>query len=353
MKKLVKIGDRLVGEGQPCFIIAEAGLNHNGDPELAKELIKIACQSGADAIKFQKRTIGDILIKEVLDAPYLRSTALAPTYGEHRYKLELADEIWHELNNLARQHGIVFSASAWDHKSADFLESIDVPFFKTPSADIINLPLLEYIAKKKKPMIVSTGMCTLEEIDEAVEVIQRHNDQFILLHCISNYPCTDSEVNLKIIETLKKRYGVPVGYSSHDKGVAIPASAVSLGACVIEKHFTLDRTMLGPDHAASLEPQGLAKMIKYIRHTEMALGSGEKFLNEAEREPRKRLAKSVVAKVDIPKGTVITADMLMVKGPGSGLKPKYISELYGKIAQEDVLEDTLIPLDSVNWPNNF
>jgi len=235
-------------------------------------------------------------------------------------------------------------------KSADFLERLDVPFYKIPSADLINLPLLEHIAKKGKPIILSTGMSTLEEVDEAVAVIKKYNDKFILMHCVSNYPCRDDEVNLRVMDTLRERYGVPVGYSSHDKGVAIPAVAVALGANVIEKHFTIDRTMVGPDHAASLEPQGLEKMIKYIRHSESAFGSAEKFINAAEKEVRVRLAKSIVAKKNITKGTRITADMLTVKGPGSGLKPKYIVELCGRVASVDIGEDTLVPHDALDWP---
>lgn len=352
MIKHVKIGNRLVGDGQPCFIIAEAGVNHNGNPELAKKLIEIAAAAGADVVKFQKRTNEDILTKEALAAPYIKPTALAPTYGEHRAKLELNESVWKELSEFAAGKNIMLSASAWDPKSADFLEKLDVPFYKVASADIINLPLLEHIAKKGKPVILSTGMSTLEEVDEAVNAIKKHNDQLIILHCVSNYPCEDGEVNLATMKVLKDRYQVPVGYSSHDKGVAIPAVAVALGASVIEKHFTIDRTMVGPDHAASLEPQGLEKMIKYIRHGQAAIGKEEKFINDKEKEVRVRLSKSIVAKRKISKGTVIASDMLTVKGPGNGLKPKYITQLCGKIAQCDLAEDAHLPQDSVNWPTS-
>ncbi len=352
MKSVVKIGNRPVGAGQPCFIVAEAGVNHNGDPALAKKLIAIAAEAGVDAVKFQKRTNEDILTKEALNSPYLKPTALAPTYGEHRAKLELSEDVWRELNDFARSKGLIFSASVWDPKSADFVQGLDVPYFKIPSADLTNLPLLEHVAKKGRPLMVSTGMSTMEEIDEAVSTIKKYNDQLILLHCVSNYPCLDEEVNLKAIKKLKERYGLPVGYSSHDKGVAIPAVAVALGADVIEKHFTIDRTLIGPDHAASLEPQGLEKMIKYIRHSESALGTGEKVVSAAEKEVRIRLAKSIVAKTSITKGTLITAEMLAVKGPGNGLKPKYLTELYGKIAPFGITEDTLIPLEALNWPTS-
>lgn len=352
MIKHVKIGNRLVGDGQPCFIIAEAGVNHNGNPELAKKLIEIAAAAGADVVKFQKRTNEDILTKEALAAPYIKPTALAPTYGEHRAKLELSESVWKELSEFAAEKNIMLSASAWDPKSADFLEKLDVPFYKVASADIINLPLLEHIAKKGKPVILSTGMSTLEEVDEAVNTIKKYNDQLVILHCVSNYPCEDGEVNLATMKVLKDRYQIPVGYSSHDKGVAIPAVAVALGASAIEKHFTIDRTMVGPDHAASLEPQGLEKMVKYIRHAQAAIGKEEKFINDKEKDVRVRLSKSIVAKRKISKGTVIAPDMLTVKGPGNGLKPKYITQLCGKIAQCDLAEDAHLPQDSVNWPTS-
>ena len=349
MGKTIKIGNRLVG-AESCLVIAEAGVNHNGDPILAKKLIEIAAESGADVVKFQKRTNEDILTKEALAAPYNKPTALAPTYGEHRAKLELKEEVWRELRDLAGQKGIMFTGSVWDPKSADFLEKLDVPFFKIPSADLTNLPLLEYVAQKGRPVILSTGMASLEEVDEAVAVIRKHHDELVLLHCVSKYPCEDHEVNLRVMETLRKRYGLPVGYSSHDKGVALPAAAVALGAAVIEKHFTLDRTMVGPDHAASLEPQGLARMIKYIRHVESAMGSGEKRVSEAEKEVRIKLSKSIVAKARVANGVLITREMLAVKGPAKGLKPRYINELEGRIAQVDLEEDAFIPEEALGWP---
>lgn len=350
MKKVFKIGSRYVGEGQPCLIIAEGGVNHNGEPELAERLIKVAAEVGVDVVKFQKRTVKDILTKEKYDSPYIKPTSLGPTYGKHREKLELGDRVWKRLKSVATKAGLMLSGSAWDHKSADFLEDLDVPFFKIASADLTNLPLLAHIARKGRPVILSTGMSTLEEIDEAVAEISKHNDELILLHCVSTYPCDDSDANLRGIEMLRNRYDLPVGYSSHDKGVAISAVAVGLGACVIEKHFTLDRTMVGPDHAASLEPQGLEKMIKYIRHTESALGDGIKKIMDSEIEPRSRLAKSIVTKRNISKGTLITEDMLTVKCPGDGLKPKYISSLCGRIAISDIEADTLVPINALDWP---
>ena len=350
MGRTIYIGGQPVGEGHPCFIVAEAGVNHNGDKELAKKLIESAKDCGADAVKFQKRTVEDILIKEALEKTYDSPTALAPTYGEHRKKLELSEDIWRELRDFAKEKNIIFFASAWDKKSADFLDELGVPVFKIASADLTNLPLLEHIAQKKKPMIMSTGMSTLEEVDEAVETVLLYNKDLILMHTVSDYPCTEDKVNLRMIDVLRKRYNLPVGYSGHETGIAIPVAACALGAVVVEKHFTLDRATRGPDHAASLEPEGLRRVVKYIRvAVEPAMGDGVKKITENELKSRAKLAKSIASKVLIPKGTVITANMLTVKGPGTALKPKHLKELVGKTAQSDVLEDTLIPTEALDW----
>ena len=347
---MIKIGDRPVGEGYPCYFIAEAGVNHNGSIELAKRLVDEAVIAKVDAVKFQKRTVNDILIAGALNQPYTSPTALGATYGEHRQRLELSEEDYQELSEYCRGKGITFLASTWDIKSADFIESLGVPAFKTASADLTNLPLLEYIAKKGKPMIVSTGMSTMEEVAEALEVIRKYNEQIILLHCVSNYPCESSEVNLRVMQTLREKFNVPVGYSGHEKsGWAVTLAAITLGAVVVERHFTLDRTLPGPDHAASLDPLGLLRLVLNIRDMESAIGSGEKRISEAEMQIRKRLAKSIVARCDIEEGTVMLPEMLTVKGPGDGLKPKYLPLLCGKTARHKIRADTLIPPEALEW----
>lgn len=346
----IQIGDRPVGEGHPCYFIAEAGVNHNGSLELAKRLVDAAVTARTDAVKFQKRTIDDILIADALNQSYTSPTALGATYGEHRQRLELSEQAYEELAQYCGAKGITFLASAWDIKSVDFIESLGVPVFKTASADLTNLPLLEHIAKKGKPMIVSTGMSILEEVSEAMEVIQKYNEQVILLHCVSTYPCESSEVNLRVMETLRKQFNVPVGYSGHEKsGWAVTLAAVTLGAVVIERHFTLDRTLPGPDHAASLDPLGLLRLMLNIRDLETAMGSGEKRINDGERALKKRLAKSIVAQCDIEKGTTILPEMLTVKGPGDGLKPKYLPLLHGKTARRTIKADSLIPPEALEW----
>jgi sialic acid synthase len=345
----VEIAGRLVGEGQPCYIIAEAGVNHNGDPALAKRLIDIAADSGADAVKFQKRTPSEILTAEALRRPYNVPTSLGATYGEHRDKLELSVDDFKMLKAHADARGITLLASAWDITSVDFLTEIGIPAFKIASADCTNLPLVEYIAKTGKPVLLSTGMSELAEVDAAVEVVRRHSDQLVLFQCTSTYPADNDQLNLRVILMYKERYGCVVGYSGHERGLAPTEAAVALGACVIERHFTIDRTMIGPDHAASLEPMGLQRLVRNIRNIEKALGTPEKRIMDGERSVRDRLAKSVVARRDIPAGTTITADMLTVKGPGTGVKPADMPRLVGVVAEAPIEGDTLVPSEALSW----
>ena len=260
--KTIDLGGRLIGDGQACFIIAEAGVNHNGRLDLAKRLIEVAAEAKADAVKFQKRTVQDILTAEALLQPYVSLDGVSTTYGKHRERLELPEDAYRELAAYAKRLGLIFLASAWDPRSADFLESLGVPAFKVASADVTNLPLLEHIAKKRKPILLSTGMSDLEEVAEAVAVVKRVHDQLVLLQCTSSYPCEHHEVNLRVMQTMRATFDVLVGYSGHERGLAPSQAAVALGAAVIERHFTLDRTLKGTDHAASLEPDGMRKLVR-------------------------------------------------------------------------------------------
>ncbi|MFN8526420.1 MAG: N-acetylneuraminate synthase family protein [Chloroflexota bacterium] len=347
--KQITIAGRKVGDGCPVYFIAEAGVNHNGSLELAKKLVDIAAAAGADAVKFQKRTVSDILIAEALNRPYTVPTSLGATYGEHREKLELPENEFIELKQHADAAGITMLASGWDPKSVDFLDDIGIPAFKIASADCSNLPLLEHIARKGKPVLLSTGMSEMSEVEEAVATVRRHNDQLVLFQCTSTYPCDNDQINLRVIPTYREHFQCIVGYSGHERGLAPTEAAVALGAAVVERHFTIDRTMTGPDHAASLEPSGLQRLIRNIRNIEKALGSPEKKIMEAERGVRDRLAKSIVASRGIPSGTTITADMLTVKGPGNGLKPSYIPSLVGVVAEQPIAADTLVPREALTW----
>ena len=347
--KTVRIGGRLVGEGQPCFVIAEAGVNHNGDPALAHRLVDVAVRAGADAVKFQKRSIEDILIRAAREAPYVRPQSFGLTYGEHREKLELPEDAYRELVEHCRKEDILFLASAWDARSADFVDELGVAAFKVASADLTNLPLLDHMAAKGKPMLVSTGMSEMDEIADAVRTVRRHHDQLVLLQCTSAYPCDNADVNLRVMETLRRAFDVPVGYSGHERGLAPTEAAVALGAVVVERHFTLDRTLPGPDHAASLEPRGLELLVRNIRNIEAALGSPDKRLVAAERPVRERLAKSVAAARTIRAGAVIREADLTVKGPGTGISPRFLTRLVGRTARTDVEADTLVPLEALEW----
>ena len=347
--RTIRIGSRTVGDGQPCFVIAEGGVNHNGDLRLAEELVQIAGRAQADAVKFQKRTIHELLTRSALERPYVHANSLGATYGEHRLRLELSETEWYHLRDLATGLGMEFMGSAWDHGSADLLDALDTPAIKTPSAVLSDLELLDYIARKRRPMIVSTGMSDIQEIDQAVETILRHTDQLILLQCTSAYPSEFEDINLRVMRTLSERYGVLVGYSGHERGIAVTEAAATLGACVVERHFTKDRTLAGPDHAASLEPVGLEKLVRDIRHVETALGIGEKRVLPSEVSVRARLAKSIVASRFIAAGTVLTSDLLTAKGPGDGIAPNRVSELIGRVAAIDLAPDAVLPTEALTW----
>jgi len=346
----IKIGSKFVGDGCPCYIVAEIGINHNGQFQLAKRLIETATKCGVDAVKFQKRDIDSLLTNELANKPYLGDNSFGETYGEHRKKLELSEDEWRKLFDCSKKLGIDFYASAWDMKSADFLDELGIPVFKIASADVTNLPLIEHICQKGKPVILSTGMNTLEEIDEAMEVIRKNRVEVILLHCISAYPFDDHLSNLNVMSTLRKRYNVPVGYSGHEKsGHVVTLAAVALAACMVERHFTLDHLMPGPDHAASLEPLGLAGLVDDIRKLESALGTGEKEILEIELPVRAKLAKSIVTTRDIAAGEVIRAEDLTMKCPGTGLKAKYIPMLISKKAKQNMKKDTIVPKEALEW----
>jgi sialic acid synthase len=349
----IQIGNHFVGEDAPCYLIAEIGLNHNGDLNIARQLIEEAARAGADAVKLQKRTISEVLIREYLDRLYSGENSYGSTYGEHREALELPDEFWPDLQDLSQSMGMDFFASPWDKESADFLEGLDVPAYKIASGDLTNLPLLRHVSRKGKPMILSTGMSTLEEIDEAVVAVTDLNPELILLHCVSTYPFDDHLANLNLIPFLIGRYPrAVIGYSGHEKsGHSISVAAATLGAKLVERHFTLDRTMKGPDHAASLEPHGFGFVVENVRKIESAMGTGEKDILESEAPIREKLAKSLVSRCEIKSGSVITEDMLTVKSPGSGIKPKYLGDLCGCIAQTDVPADSLLPVDALSWPS--
>lgn len=347
----IKIGNKHIGDGEPVFFIAEIGNNHNGNYYLAKQTIEKSVESGADAVKFQKRFVDEVFAKELLEKPQTKDQIFGTTYGEYRKNLELNKEEFLKLKECSQKLGTIFFATPFDKKSADFLEEVGVDVYKIASFDITNLPLLEHVAKKGKPVILSTGMADLQETDEAVHAILKHNNQLAVLHCVSVYPTTDEVMNLMTVPFLKERYApLPVGFSGHEQDIMPTLAAVALGAKVVERHITLGKFMPGPDHATvSIDPAEFREMVAISRRLEKALGEKTKKLLDVEMQTRNKHSKSLVAKTKIPAGAVITAEMIVCKSPGYGLKPNMFEKVIGKKAKADIGEDTVITQDHIFW----
>lgn len=332
---MLRVGEREIGPGKPTFIIAEAGINHNGSLRRAKALIDAAKAAGADAVKFQKRNLAEVYQKKIL---------ANPNSGEQKYQylipllkeFELPDAAFVELEQYAQQRGIMFLVNPWDKKSTDTVEQLlHVPVYKIGSPDMTNFELLEYIARLKKPMIISTGMSEAAEISQTVSFMHKLGVEFALLHCNSTYPAPFNEINLRFMEKLAQ-YGVPVGYSGHERGIAVSIGAVARGACIVERHITVDRFLEGPDHKASLLPHEFTQMVTGIREVEQAVGEPVKRLSRGEIMNREILAKSIVAARFIADGQTITRDMLTTRSPAKGLSPQRMDEIVGVIVQRDI-----------------
>lgn len=326
------------------FIIAEAGVNHNGSLELAKRLIEVAADAGADAVKFQTFVAEEVVSINAPKAEYQKQTTDA---SESQYemikKLELSREDHKKLMEYAKNKNIMFLSTPFDERSVDLLVELGVPLIKISSGEITNHPFLRYVAKKGLPIIISTGMSTLEEVREAVSVIKGTGcNDLTLLHCTSNYPALFRDCNLRAIKTMSDAFKIPIGYSDHTPGRVVSVAAAALGACVIEKHFTLDKNLPGPDHKASLDPDELKHMVYDIRIIEKALGSSVKVPVESELEVRDVVRRSIVAKVEIPQGTLITEDLITFKRPGIGIAPKNADNIIKKMANQNIHKDDII-----------
>ena len=321
----------VMGEGRPCYVIAEAGVNHNGDVDRALALIDAAYDAGADAVKFQTFR-SELLVTESADgAEYQkRNLGKETTQFEMLRQLELAPADFKRLAEHARLRGITFLSTPFDVESADFLESLDLPLYKIGSGELTHHALLRHVAQKGCPVILSTGMASLDEVREAVEVIRAEGAPLILLHCVSNYPAAPHDLNLRAIRTLAESFGVPVGFSDHTQGISMASLAVAAGACVVEKHFTLSRELPGPDHRASLEPDELREMVAAIRETEMILGNGEKVPAASERSVAEAARRSWVAAGALEKGHVLQACDLILRRPGTGLAEKELPKLLNR-----------------------
>lgn len=330
----INIGSRKIGIGEPVYIIAEIGINHNGDINLAIQMIEAAAESGADAVKFQ------VYKTE-------RFISRSSSYFDILKKCELKDDDVMILAKKAADNKIAFLATPFDEESVDLLDAAGVFAFKIASGDITHIPLIQHIAKYDKPVIISTGAATLVEVDDAVRcLLEKKNLPIALLHCVSHYPTKPNETNLRVLKTLHARYHVPIGYSDHTIGTLIPTVAVACGANIIEKHFTLDKEMEGPDHKSSCDPIDFKKMTQDIRTVEQSLGSKEKRPVETE-DTRLAMRRSLTASIDIPKGTVFNKEVIEIKRPATGIHPKDIEKVIGHNALVDIQKDEAIQWDMV------
>lgn len=334
MKSKIKIDNKWVGDGEKAFIIAEAGSNHNKKYEQAKALIDVAADACADAVKFQLYKTENL---------YTKSNSLFAIFKEN----ELPYEWVPELMKYAKQKGLIFLASPFDKDSVDQLDKAGATAFKLASSEAVNLSLLRYTALKGKPMLISTAMCNLADVYEAVEVVfAAGNQSIVLLHCIALYPTKPQFVNLRVIDTLKSSFYLPVGFSDHTLGIAVPVAAVARGACIIEKHFTLSRRLKGPDHSYALEPKELKQMIAHIREVEQSLGSPvKKMLPEEEKTARR---ESIYARIEIPKGSPIKGEMILIQRPAFGIKPRFLNAVIGRMAKMRIKKNDPITWESVD-----
>ena len=350
MKKILLKRDRYlwVTSMSKVFIIAEAGVNHNGSIELAKKLIDVAVEAGADAVKFQTFKADKLVSKYAQKADYQKqATSVDETQYEMIKKLELDENAHRVLMSYCKDKEIMFLSTPFDHDSIDLLISFEMPIFKIPSGEITNLPYLRHIGSLGKEVILSTGMANLDEVQDALEVLIKAGTSKVkitVLHATTEYPCPIDEVNLCAMQTMKTAFGVKVGYSDHTQGIEVPIAAVAMGACVIEKHFTLDRTMEGPDHKASLEPDELKAMVQAIRHIEQALGDGVKRPSKSEQKNISVARKSILASRPIEIGETFSDNNLIVKRPGNGISPMRWDEIVGHKATRNFSADELIEL---------
>jgi N-acetylneuraminate synthase/N,N'-diacetyllegionaminate synthase len=346
------LSGRTVGAGEPVFVIAEAGVNHNGDVALARRLVDAAAECGADAVKFQTFNVDALLTREAPKAGYqVETTGEGESQRDMLARLELGADRLAELRDRAAKHGLVFFSAPFDEASADVLEALDVALFKVPSGEITNLPLLRHVAGKRRPIILSTGMASLDEVGEALDAIRAAGDPPVaVLHCLSAYPAPAGEVNLRAMDSLAARFGCPVGFSDHTLGIEVAVAAVARGATIIEKHLTLDTSLPGPDHRASLDPAEFRAMVKAIRVVESALGDGVKRAMPSELDTRRVARKSLVAARPLKAGQRVGAGDLLSKRPGTGISPAELPRVVGLRLTRDVAVDELIPWEALARP---
>lgn len=349
MSGTIEIGGRRIGAGYPCLIIAEAGVNHNGDIDLAREMVRVAACAGADAVKFQTFKAEKLATAQAPKAAYQQvATGSGESQLEMLRKLELTADDFRVLIEECRENKIFFLSTPFDEESADLLESLGMSAFKISSGEVTNLPFLSHVAHKGKPIILSTGMSYLSEVDAAVRTIRSAGDpDLALLHCTSNYPARPADVNLRAINTLAQAFQVLVGFSDHTEGIEVPLAAVALGACIIEKHFTLDKSLPGPDQKASVEPAELESLVKGIRKVESAMGHGRKEPVESEADTAAVARKSIVARHTILAGTNLTKENIAMMRPGTGLSSALLPYILNRVARREIPAGALISFEMI------
>jgi len=340
LARTLTIGSREISDESPCYVIAEVGHNHQGRLETCRELFSQAKACGASAVKLQKRDNRGLYSKAMFDRPYDHENSFGATYGEHREALEFGRDEYVELQEFTAGLNVDFFATAFDFTSADMLAEIDVPAFKIASGDLRNVPLLRHTAKFGKPILASTGGASMDDVQRAYDVVMPINTQLCIMQCTAGYPAEFGELDLRVIGTYRERFpDIVIGYSGHDNGIAMATGAYALGARVIEKHFTLNRTMKGTDHAFSLEPVGMRKMVRDLERFREALGNGEKKPYPSEAAAILKMGKKLVSVRNLPAGHVIGLDDVAIKSPGDGLPPFELDKVLGCITTRPVAED--------------
>ena len=352
MARTLRIGTHDIGDSSPCYVIAEIGHNHQGSLEKARELFREAKLAGAHAVKLQKRDNRGLYTRAAYEKPYDNENSFGATYGEHREFLEFGRKEYEALRAYARELGVDFFATAFDIASADFLAEFDVPAYKIASGDLKSTPLLKHVASFGKPMIVSTGGAMLEDVQRAYDAIMPINPRLAILQCTAGYPAAFDELDLRVISTYREKFPEAViGFSSHDNGIAMPVAAYMLGDRIVEKHFTLNRAMKGTDHAFSLEPVGLRKMVRDLERTFKAMGNGAKKIYDSERAPIVKMGKSLVVARSLPSGHVLGPTDVVMKSPGGGIPPYELDKVLGRVTLKALHEDEFLSFEVLSKPD--
>ena len=344
----IKIGDYLINDDSLPFFISEVGSNHQGDVEHCKKLILASKEAGASAVKLQKRENKTFYTQHLFDEQYRNPNSFAGSYGEHREFLDFNKDQWKELIEYSKEIDILLFCTAFDIASADFLEDLDIPFYKIPSGGLKHIPLIKHVASFNKPVIISTGGGTIEDVDRVIEETKDYKNNIVILQCTAGYPVAWEDLNLSVISTYRERYDNVIGLSSHDNGIAMALVSYMLGARVIEKHFTLNRGNKGTDNAFSLEKQGFSKMIRDIKRASIAKGDWVKKIYKSEYEPLRKMATSIRASKDLQKGHKLTIDDIQYMAPDDGLPPSQLENVVGKELKSDLKVESNILLDNLN-----